>query len=751
MAHNKLLPIDGIICEVEKVGGESFFTEGDDGADVLAACSIPLSAMGVSSQPNLLNVCSYPSGSPGSNPFDCVTTPGAGFIVIKKATTPQNSGVRFNFTISPAPAGGGTLSLKDSTSGVEQTGLISAAPGTKAYSVSEGTLPAGWTLNAASCAFDRTGTPATGTKIGASVDSVSVESGETTICTFDNRVLAPSISVLKTASPASIVETGDSVTFSVVVSNNSTIPVTVDSLTDNVFGDLNGQGTCNSGGNPFGSIAVSGSYTCAFKKFLSTLTAGSSHVDSVRALVSSDGGPASASDSARVTFTDVLPDITVTKSADSTSIAAQGGTSVAGFTPDQTFSGSGGGGGGGGAASPIFAGNTCDDAGANDTPEQSDLNCMSRADNDTGRLWLRWTWDDIDQWTGAGQTGDACALLDTDGDTNANAALCVRITNPNGDPNQFAQFAGSPILYKCGDGSAERCTSKNSIDVLDATSVCSLSSVANQISGGQDAADIQALCNLRLRDLGANLNIADIDFLNVCSFPSGSPTSNPFDCVVSPAAGFLVITEVTTPSSSAAYFAFTLRNSADNLNATATNGDDQFAVQGGATSSAIPMLAGSYKLKQEMPANWSLTSISCIRDGVTVNGTASPQAITIVQGSTTFCTFTNVLTGSRSVEFTVVVTNNSLEAVSLTSLGDSEDPTALSPTYPSLNGVGTCGTAGNPFGSIAGNGGTYTCKFSRTISGSPGFQHKNKVKAVGRDNENNEDTEYSGIVTVTIN
>jgi hypothetical protein len=424
---------------------------------------------------------------------------------------------------------------------------------------------------------------------------------------------------------------------------------------------------------------------------------------------------------------------------------------VAGFSPDQSFPrASGGGGGGGGTASPIFAANTCDDGGANDTPEQSDLNCMSRADNVSGRLHVRWTWDDIDQWTGSGQTGDACALLDTDNDGNANAALCVRITNPNGDPAQIAQFGGSPILYKCGDGSAERCTSKVSIDQLHSTSVCTLSKVPDQIVGGQDGLDVEALCNLRLQDLGANLNIADIDLLNVCSFPSGSPNSNPFDCVVSPAAGFLVIIEATTPVNSDAFFAFTLRNSADNLNAAATNGDDQFGVQGGATSAAIPMLAGSYKLKQEMPTSWTLTSISCVRDGVPVNGTTSPQAITIVQGATTVCTFSNVLTASQSVEFTVVVTNNSAEAVTLISLGDSENPTIATPVYPSLSGIGTCGTAGNPFGVIAGNG-TYTCMFSRTVTGSPGFQHKNQVKAVGRDNENNEDAKTSGIVTVTIN
>ena len=1053
----------GTICEVEKIDGETFFpAAGEDGADVVAACSIPRSAItsNANANVNLLNVCSFPSGSPNSNPFDCVVTPGAGFLLIRKATTPQASGQTFSFTINPAPvvASLATQSIVDSTTADEGTSLISVDP-KSSYSVTESTIPSGWHLSAASCAKQTTPNPtATGTKSGnamtgvgftsgettvctftnarnqgtielkkiwsgtpgqttlnigtsaggtqvatqltgaagaaplttgakgvnagtyyvsesgglanysaqlectrngspvnpgadnavtvdaddvvvctftntrnqgsielkkvwvgdagqttlnigtsangsqiASVltgaagaaplttgaktvntgtyflsesggltnygaqltctnngspvtptsssvtvgsgdvvvctftntrnqgpielkkvwvgqggqttlnigtsaggtqvatqqtgaagaaplstgaqgvntgtyfvsetgglaaysaalactsngspittganNSVSVTTGATVVCTFTNTVVPPTITVVKTAGSPTVPETGGSITYSVVVRNTSSFPVTLTSLVDDKFGNLSGKGTCNGSGNLYGSLAPNATYTCSFTEVLGASEPTLTHINEVTASVTSEGGPTTAADTARVTYSNVNPNISVAKSADITIITASGGTSVAGFNADREYSASGG--GGGGTTTPTFAENTCDDAGANDTPEQSDLNCMSRADNVTGRLFVRWTWDDIDQWTGSGQTGDACALLDTDGDGNANSALCVRITNPNGDPNVIAQFPGSPILYKCGDNSAERCSSKVSPDQLNPSSVCTISKVPNQIASGQDIEDVEAQCNLRLQDLG-NVSIGDIDLLNVCSFPSGSPNSNPFDCVVSPAAGFLVIREVTTPSTSAAYFAFTLRNQADNLNATATNGDDQFAVQSGATSAAIPMLAGSYKLKQEMPTNWTLTSISCTRDGVTVNGTTSPQAITIVQGSTTECTFTNVLTASQSVEFTVVVTNNSAEAVTLVSLGDSEDPTATTPTYPSLSGIGTCGTAGNPFGVIAGNG-SYTCKFTRTIAGSPGYQHKNQVRAVGRDNENNEDIKTSNIVTVAIN
>ena len=1156
----KSLALGGIICEVEKVPGEPFFATGDDGADVVAACSIPLSAISTTATPNLLNVCSFPSGSPNSNPFDCVVTPGAGFITIKKVTTPQNSGQTFSFTVSPTPAGGANHSLKDSTTSVEQTALISALPGSKAYSVGEVSIPSDWSLNAASCAFDRAGSPPTGTKIGSSVDSVSVESGETTICTFTNSrnqgtielkktwvgggaqttlnigttaggsetasqltgaagaaplttgaqsvntgtyyvsesggltefnsqlactnkgnaitpgannsvsvstgdvvvctftntrnqgsielkkvwsgtagqttlkigtsaggsetasqltgaagvaplttgvknvntgtyyvsesggltdyssqlacttngnpvtpgadnslsvatgdvvvctftntrnqgsielkkvwsgspgqttlkigtsaagsqvasqetgaagaaplstsaqtvntgtyyvsesggltnysaqlactsdgnpitpgasnsvtvgtnavvvctftntraqgsielkkvwsgsggqttlkigtsasgsevasqltgasgaaplttgpqgvntgtyyvsesgglaaytpslactsngspitpgasnsvtvaadaivvctftntVIPPSIAVVKTAGSSTVAETGGSVTYSVVVTNNSTIAVTLTSLVDDKFGDLSGKGTCGTAGNPYGSIPVSGTYSCSFSGTLAASNAGQTHVNEVTASASSDVGPATAKDTAKVTYSDVLPNISVVKSADIDTITAQGGDSVSGFHPDVSFARVGGGGGG----NPVFGIDICDDAGPNDTPEQSDLNCFSRADNISGHQLMKWTWDDINSWTGTGQTGDACALLDTNHDGGANYVLCVRISNVNGDPTLIQQIAGSPILYKCKDGSPDKCP-KSAEQTFSASTGCTIASVGEHMAGGQDGGDIEATCDLLLADLAPNISISDISLLNVCSYPSGSPTSNAFDCVVSPASGFLVIAKATTPLNSNSYFGFRLRNSANTATVSATNGFDEFGVQGGATSAGIPILPGTYAIAELLPTNWAQDSVTCTRNGSTISGTISGTTrlnVTVVQGQTTTCTFSNTLSTSATVTFTVEVTNNSAEAVTLFSLEDTENPDAGTPTYATLNSVGSCVTGG----SIAG-GQTYTCTFTRVISGSPGAQHKDKVRAVGKDNELNADTKTSNVVTVVIN
>src|SRR5690242_6255863 len=103
-----------------------------------------------------------------------------------------------------------------------------------------------------------------------------------------------------------------------------------------------------------------------------------------------------------------------------------------------------------------------DAQGANDVPAQSDLTQMGRDDSDPTTYKLFWSWDEIDQWTGTGQTGDACALFDSDGDTNINFAVCARVTNTNADPTVVElvpQDATHPVfLFQCSDAKNDRCT-----------------------------------------------------------------------------------------------------------------------------------------------------------------------------------------------------------------------------------------------------------------------------------------------------
>src|SRR5512146_3225778 len=84
-----------------------------------------------------------------------------------------------------------------------------------------------------------------------------------------------------------------------------------------------------------------------------------------------------------------------------------------------------------------------DSGGPNDEVSQSDLTQMGRDDTNPLGYKLFWSWDATDDWTGTGQTGDACALFDNDGDGNVNQAICVRINNPNADPTIVNQVVGA--------------------------------------------------------------------------------------------------------------------------------------------------------------------------------------------------------------------------------------------------------------------------------------------------------------------
>ena len=95
------------------------------------------------------------------------------------------------------------------------------------------------------------------------------------------------------------------------VANNSVEPVTLTLLDDDIHGNLNGKGTCATGG----TIAVSGTYTCSFTATLAG-DAEESEKDTVTAQAKDDeNNTATDTDDATVTFLDVNPTIAVVKTA----------------------------------------------------------------------------------------------------------------------------------------------------------------------------------------------------------------------------------------------------------------------------------------------------------------------------------------------------------------------------------------------------------------------------------------------------
>ena len=143
-----------------------------------------------------------------------------------------------------------------------------------------------------------------------------------------------SIILTKTADPVQLVEPGGLVQFTIVITNtsNSGLPVTINTLTDDVYGDLNGQGTCSVPQ----TLAAGASYTCAF---LANYTGdpGDFQVDIVTASgEDEDGNPVQSSDSAHVSIVDSPSSLALTKVANPTSVPEPGGVVTFTFTITNT-------------------------------------------------------------------------------------------------------------------------------------------------------------------------------------------------------------------------------------------------------------------------------------------------------------------------------------------------------------------------------------------------------------------------------
>ena len=248
---------------------------------------------------------------------------------------------------------------------------------------------------------------------------------------------------------------------------------------------------------------------------------------------------------------------------------------------------------------------TNDENGADDQPGQKDLSSQAVAVPAPGDLWVSWKWD-VTSLSG-GNTGDGCALFDTDNDSKVNFAICVTIQG-----NPAVQAPVSPRVYTCGDGKVDRCTS-TSTQISPINSACSTNTNATDpFHAGQK--DTQAICHIDLADVGG---AGTANLVNTCSYPSQQPTSDPSDCVLIPRDAFLKITKVASPNTGS--FPFYLAVTTDAFPATAT-----FTASGSASSSFIPIRSDvKYKLKEAVPTNWAIDGTpSCTG----TSGTGSSKA-----------------------------------------------------------------------------------------------------------------------------
>jgi 2-keto-3-deoxy-6-phosphogluconate aldolase len=392
-----------------------------------------------------------------------------------------------------------------------------------------------------------------------------------------------------------------------------------------------------------------------------------------------------------------------------------------------------------------------DQQGADDiSSNQSDMNLMGRLDDVAAIKKFVAAWDSTNSWTGSGQTGDICFLFDKNNNKNIDYAVCVRVTNFNQSPTDVRVVpsdTNKPVfLFNCDDKSVDKCSQSGGIkgnpipynvnDVVtgsfentflnDDTTTSNMDASQtindNLINAGSDpftgcatgqtppcagpsthpdhddtVIEVHIKSSI-LPDLVGSTTGQKAVLANVCSYPSAGSGGNnsPFDCVITPGNGQLVIhknagTDTSTP------FVFSVGPPAPSAPQPAT-----YTVTGGSSSTQIGIqVTTSLSIAETVPQGWSFTSATCSIEGtndpVTTSGSAV-NGIEIQSGKVTTCTVVNTPQPAR-LTLVKVVTNNSGGTKTL-----SDFPLSAAGTTPITNAVSGTSAATN----VAVTAGTYT-------------------------------------------
>ncbi len=304
-----------------------------------------------------------------------------------------------------------------------------------------------------------------------------------------------------------------------------------------------------------------------------------------------------------------------------------------------------------------------DQQGANDVPGQVDLTRMGRDDSHATTAKIFMSWDSTDSWTGNGQTGDACALFDKNGNGGIDFVICGQITNPNANPAVVAQTPNSPFAFSCNDKKIDRCGTPSPVAYswptqiasgpLGAISYTSANRFANLItdtdpfaSGSNNPNDSTLEIDILKSTAGGILPVGS-QLVNVCSYPSAGNggNNNPFDCITSPGGGFVTIVKNVAGGTTQS-FGFTVAPAPPAPEPATYTLSPTAAKSGTDTTGPIgALIATNESVTETIPSGWTLSSASCSIEGVSgTTGTANTTTgaitgITVASGKVTTCTF----------------------------------------------------------------------------------------------------------------
>lgn len=462
--------------------------------------------------------------------------------------------------------------------------------------------------------------------------------------------VVPSVLVDKSASPTTVAEPGGLVTFTVTVTNpaNAVEEIYLDSLDDSVFGDLDGEGTCDV--SPAVTIAIGDHYSCSFTQPVNG-NAGFVHMNVVTGTVHDDDeNEVSDTGTATVTVTDMLPSILVGKAASPITVAEPGGPVT--FTVTVTNPA--------GAVEAVYLDSLVDSQFGNlDGRGTCDVSpAVSLA---PGAIYICTFIETVNGDAGFVHTNVVTGTAHDDDENEVSDTGTARVTVTDVLPSIVVDKAAAPsTVPEPGAAVTFTVTVTNPANAFEAVF---LDALIDNVYGDLDG---MGTC-----DVSPPVRIA-----------IGGNYSCSFDQPVSGDAGSLH-TDVVTGTAH------------DNESNQTSDSDD------------------------------ATVTVSDVEPSIVVDKAAAPTTVTEPGGPVTF---------------TVTVTNpaDAVEAIYLDSLVDD--------VYGDLDGSGTCDVS--PPVSLA-PAASYTCSFTETVTGDAGSVHKDVITGTAHDNENN-DTSDSDDATVTV-
>ncbi len=270
-----------------------------------------------------------------------------------------------------------------------------------------------------------------------------------------------------------------------------------------------------------------------------------------------------------------------------------------------------------------------DEQGANDEPGQKDLTQLGiDYAGLPDSVFVQFNLDDT-AWSG-NNSGDGCTLFDTDADLNVNFSLCATV---KGDPAEIV----STTLYACtADAKVDRCTGPALLTITGDTSCDAAILAADPFPTGDFYPnDAVITCTIDLSDVGAST----AELVNVCSYPSQEPNSDPSDCVLIIRDGALRVTKVVTNDNGGTLkceaFSFTVQPGAISENFEADPD----------CSNLVAVEPGTYSVTEPAVSGYATSYDNCTN-------------VAVASGEIETCTITNNDQGATLTVTKIVINDN---------------------------------------------------------------------------------------------